>query len=317
MKFKKLKVLLGISLLVLGGCSNKGEVKTDNIKIGVLQYAEHNALTSAREGFVEALAEEGYTSDKVTFNVQNAMGDQSNLQTIAEQLARKNDLNFVIATPAAQAMVNVDDRTPTIFTAVTDPVAASLLVKTDAPEGNVTGTVDLTSVDKQIEKLLKIVPKAKKVGIFYNSSEVNSEAQAKIAKETLKKSGVEVVEKTVTTTNDVQQVITSLASEVDAIYFPTDTTVASTISTIGAVLKEKKVPALGGDKAVLEGMLVTYGVDYKEIGRQAGRQAAQILKGKKISELPVEQPKKLAVDINDDMVRALGLNKEELLKVLG
>ena len=308
MKFKKLKVLLGISLLVLGGCSNKGEVKTDNIKIGVLQYAEHNALTSAREGFVEALAEEGYTSDKVTFNVQNAMGDQSNLQTIAEQLARKNDLNFVIATPAAQAMVNVDDRTPTIFTAVTDPVAASLLVKTDAPEGNVTGTVDLTPVDKQIEKLLKIVPKAKKVGIFYNSSE---------AKETLKKSGVEVVEKTVTTTNDVQQVITSLASEVDAIYFPTDTTVASTISTIGTVLKEKKVPALGGDKAVLEGMLVTYGVDYKEIGRQAGRQAAQILKGKKISELPVEQPKKLAVDINDDMVRALGLNKEELLKVLG
>ena len=170
---------------------------------------------------------------------------------------------------------------------------------------------------KQIEKLLKIVPKAKKVGIFYNSSEVNSEAQAKIAKETLKKSSIEVVEKTVTTTNDVQQVITSLASEVDAIYFPTDTTVASTISTIGAVLKEKKVPALGGDKAVLEGMLVTYGVDYKEIGRQAGRQAAQILKGKKISELPVEQPKKLAVDINDDMVRALGLNKEELLKVLG
>ena len=308
MRLKSLKVLLGISLLALGGCSNKGEVKTDNIKIGVLQYAEHNALTSAREGFVEPLAEEGYTSDKVIFNVQNSMGDQSNLQTIAEQLARKNDLNFVIATPAAQAMVSVDDRTPTIFTAVTDPVAASLLVKTDAPEGNVTGTVDLTPVNKEIEKLLKIVPKAKKVGIFYNSSEVNSEAQAKIAKETLKKSGIEVVEKTV---------ITSLASEVDAIYFPTDTTVASTISTIGAVLKEKKVPALGGDKAVLEGMLVTYGVDYKEIGRQAGRQAVQILKGKKISELPVEQPKKLAVDINDDMVRALGLNKEELLKVLG
>ena len=192
MRLKSLKVLLGISLLALGGCSNKGEVKTDNIKIGVLQYAEHNALTSAREGFVEALAEEGFTSEKVTFNIQNAMGDQSNLQSIAEQLAKKNDLNFVIATPAAQAMVNVDDKTPTVFTAVTDPVAASLLTKTDAPEGNVTGTVDLTPVDKQIEKLLKIVPKAKKVGIFYNSSEVNSEAQAKIAKETLKKSGIEV-----------------------------------------------------------------------------------------------------------------------------
>lgn len=244
------------------------------------------------------------------------MGDQSNLQTVAEQLAKKNDLNFVIATPAAQAMVNVDDKTPTIFTAVTDPVAASLLNNKEEPEKNVTGTTDLTPVDKQVEKLLKIVPKAKKIGIFYNSSEVNSEAQANIAKETLKKSGVEVIEKTVTTTNDVQQTLTSLASDVDAIYFPTDTTVASTISTIGSILKEKKVPALGGDKALLEGMLVAYGVDYKEIGRQAGHQAAQILKGKKISELPVEQPKKLSIDINDDMARALGLNKEELVKVL-
>lgn len=317
MKFSKLKLLLGASLLVLSGCSSKAEVKTDNIKIGVLQYAEHSALDSAREGFAEALKEEGFTEDKVSFNIQNAMGDQSNLQTIAEQLSRKNDLNFTIATPAAQAMINVDERTPTIFTAVTDPIAASLLVNSEAPEGNITGTVDLTPVDKQVEKLLKIVPNAKTVGIFYNSSEVNSESQAKIAKETLEKNGVKVVEKTVTSTNDVQQVITSLANEVDAIYFPTDTTVASTISTIGEVLKEKKVPALGGDKAVLEGMLVTYGVDYKEIGKQAGHQAAQILKGKKISELPVEQPKKLAVDINESMASALGLDKEQLLKVLG
>lgn len=316
MKFSKLKLLLGASLIVLGGCSAKSEVKTDNIKIGVLQYAEHNALTSAREGFEEELAKEGFTSDKVTFNVQNAMGDQSNLQTIAEQLSRKNDLNFAIATPAAQAMINIDEKTPTVFTAVTDPKAASLLVNPEKPEGNITGTVDLTPVDKQIEKLLKIVPNAKKVGIFYNSSEVNSESQAKVAKEELEKKGVQVVEKTVTTTNDVQQVITSLANEVDAIYFPTDTTVASTTATIGEVLKEKKVPALGGDKAVLEAMLVTYGVDYKEIGRQAGRQAAEILKGKNISELPVEQPQKLAVDINENMAAALGLNKEELLKIL-
>lgn len=314
MKFSKLALTLGASLLVLAGCSNGA--KSDNVKIGVLQYAEHNALTSAREGFIEALAEEGYTADKVTFDVQNSMGDQSNLQTIAEKLANKNDLNFAIATPAAQAMVNADQSTPTVFTAVTDPVAASLLQNPNAPEGNATGTVDLTPVDRQINKLLKIVPDAKKVGIFYNSSEVNSESQAKAAKQALESKGIEVVEKTVTTTNDVQQVITSLANDVDAIYFPTDTTVASTISTIGEVLKDKKVPALGGDKAVLEGMLVTYGVDYKEIGKQAGHQAAEILKGKKVEEVPVEQPQKLAVDINEDMANALGLNVDDLKKVL-
>ncbi|MGX7112293.1 ABC transporter substrate-binding protein [Gemella cuniculi] len=316
MRFSKLKLIFTISLLVLSGCSAKSTQKEGEIKIGVLQYAEHAALASAHEGFIEALDEEGYSQDKVTFDIQNAMGDQSNLQTIAEKLSNKNDLNFVVATPAAQAMINIDKKTPTIFTAVTDPVAASLLTNLEKPEGNITGTIDLTPVDKQIQKLLKIVPNGKKVGVFYNSSEVNSETQAKEAKIELEKVGITVVEKTVTSTNEVQQVITSLANEVDAIYFPTDTTVASTISTIGEVLENKKIPALGGDKAVLGGMLVTYGVDYKEIGRQAGKQAVQILKGKKVFEVPVEKPKKLAVDINEEMARELSLNVDDLKKIL-
>ncbi len=56
---------------------------------------------------------------------------------------------------------------------------------------------------------------------------------------------------TVTTTNDVQQAITSLAGKVDAIYLPTDNTVASTASTIGDILKEAKVPAMGSDAQLL------------------------------------------------------------------
>ncbi|MFX3943932.1 ABC transporter substrate binding protein, partial [Streptococcus suis] len=76
--------------------------------------------------------------------------------------------------------------------------------------------------------LLKVVPTALTVGIFYNSSEVNSEVQAEQAKKALESKGVKVEVTTVTTTNDVQQAISSLAGKVDAIYLPTDNTVAST-----------------------------------------------------------------------------------------
>lgn len=87
---------------------------------------------------------------------------------------------------------------------------------------------------------------------------------------------------TVTTTNDVQQAITSLAGKVDAIYLPTDNTVASTASTIGDILKEAKVPAMGSDAAVIDAALFTYGVDYHAIGVQAGELAVKILKGKSL-----------------------------------
>lgn len=306
MKLLKIKGLLVATAIVLVGCgaTQSGEIR----RVGILQFAEHQALTSAREGFVEALREEGFEEGKnIVFDIQNASGDQSNLQIMAEKIATKQDLNFAIATPAAQAVAQ-RSKVPLIFTAVTDPVAAGLVKNVNSPEKNRTGTTDLTSVAKQIEKLLKLVPTAQKIGIFYNSGEVNSEAQAQEAIQALQAAGVTAVVKTVTSTNEVQQVFSSLAREVDAVYFPTDTTVASTIAIIGKILATEKKVGLGGDAAVVEGMLVTYGVDYKAIGKQAGKQAARILNGEKVEAIPVEQPASAQVDINEDMASTLGLD---------
>ncbi len=74
---------------------------SSSVNVGIIQYAEHEALSSAREGFVEALEEAGYKEgENLTIDLQNAQGDQANLQTMVEKLAGKNDLNFAIATPA-------------------------------------------------------------------------------------------------------------------------------------------------------------------------------------------------------------------------
>ncbi len=311
MKFRKVTLasLLLVSAFGLVACSGSSKDKSEQVSVGIIQYAEHGALTAAREGFIEALGEEGYKEGKnLKIDYQNSQGDQANLQTMVEQLTGKNDLNFAIATPAAQALLNVDSDTPSVFTAVTDPVSAGLVDSMEKPGGNMTGSIDATDVAGQIKMLLKVVPSAKTVGIFYNSSEVNSQVQAEAAQKALEKAGVKVLVKTVTTTNDVQQVMTSLAGQVDAIYLPTDNTVASTASTIGEVLKAKKVPAIGSDEAYLEGVLFTYGVDYHGIGVQAGQMAAKLLKGEKVSKVPVQKPKTAAIAVNGDMAKALGFD---------
>lgn len=312
MKFKK--VALGsaafMSALILAACgSDTSSKKEDTMSVGIIQYAEHDALSSSRKGFLDALEDAGYVEGKnLTVDYKNSQGDQANLQTMVDQLAGKNDLNFAIATPAAQALLNADADTPAVFTAVTDPVSAGLVNALEKPGGNMTGSVDATDVEGQVDMLLKVVPTAKTVGLFYNSSEVNSEVQANQAKKALEAAGKTVVIKTVTTTNDVQQVMTSLAGQVDAIYLPTDNTVASTALTIGKILMEKNVPAIGSDEAYLEGVLFTYGVDYHTIGVQAGELAVEILKGKNPADLAVEKPETAAIAVNEEMAKALGID---------
>lgn len=303
-----------LTTVVMAACGSENSSTSadeDAVRVGIIQYAEHDALSAAREGFLEALEEAGYVEgDNLIVDYQNAQGDQANLQTMVDQLAGENDVNFAIATPAAQALLGADSETPSVFTAVTDPVAAGLVDSLEKPGGNMTGSSDATDVVSQLEMLLEVVPDAETIGIFYNSSEVNSEVQATAAQAFLEAQGLQVVVRTVTSTNDVQQAITSLAGQVDAIYLPLDNTVASTASTIGDVLLKEKVPAIGSDEAVLEAALFTYGVDFHAIGVQAGELAVRIIEGADPADLAVATPDTAAIAVNEEMAAALGIDPE-------
>ncbi len=118
-----------MGLLTLAACSSSSEqASSDVIKVGVLQYMEHESLTAAREGFVAELEANGYKEgEKLVLDYQNAQGDQANLQTISEQLIDGNDIVLAIATPSAQSLATVSIETPIVFTAVTDPLSADLV----------------------------------------------------------------------------------------------------------------------------------------------------------------------------------------------
>ncbi|MGL6015490.1 MAG: ABC transporter substrate binding protein, partial [Selenomonadaceae bacterium] len=234
LKSKKWKALaLGLTALAvtgaLFGCGSEKAAKQKNVKIGIVQLVEHNALDAANKGFVDGLASKGYKEgENVEFDRQNAQADQSNLQNIAQRFVNnKMDLICAIATPAAQAVANLTKDIPITATAVTDYEQAKLVASNDAPKGNVTGTTDMNPVKEQIDLLLKLVPNAKTIGTVYCSSEVNSETQVKMMKTYAESKGLTVVEATVSTVNDIQQAAQSLVGRVDAIYEPTDNIIAS------------------------------------------------------------------------------------------
>jgi len=284
--------------------------------VGILQVVQHESLDAAYKGFKEGLAEGGYTEEKnITFDYQNAQNNQDNLKSMSEKLVKeKPDLLLGIATPSAQSLANETQDIPIVITAVTDPVAAKLVKSEKEPGGNVTGTTDMVPIKKQIDLLLNIVPDAKTIGIMYNAGELNSKIQADLAEKELKEAGVAVKVLTANTTNDVQQVTTSLAKDVDGIYIPTDNTFASAATIVGEVAKETKTPIVAGSvEQVEQGGLATYGIDYEALGKQTGIMAAKILDGDaKPSTTAIESANDLKLTVNKEMAEALGIDPDSI-----
>lgn len=307
-KFKMMLALAVISIFIVG-CQNNEDDGV--LQVGILQSAEHDALTSAQDGFIHQLADAGYKEgENIEIDIQNAQGNQANLYMMAEQLANDSDITLAISTSAAQAMATVEQEKPILITAVTDPVGAGVAESLEKPGHNVTGTRDTAPVPKQIELLMSIVPKAEKIGIIYSSSEPNSQYQVDIALETLKKYNVEPVVQTVSSTNDVYQVATSLLNDVDGLYIPTDNTLSSTAATVGELGKEYQVPIVAGSIEHTEvGGLATLGTHYESLGRQTADMAIEIIEnGTNPAVMPIQQPESVELFVNTKMAELLGID---------
>ena len=287
-------------------------------RVGIIQLTEHAALDAAREGFVQALADNGYVDgDKIKIDFQNAQNDQSTLSTISDRFVSEEvDLVLAIATPAAQAVAGKTTEIPILATAVTDFVVAKLAESNEVPGGNVSGTTDMNPIEEQIDLLMQLVPEAKTVGLIYNSGEDNSILQAQLATEAIQARNMAVTEVTVTSTNDVQQAMQSLVTKCDAIYIPTDNTLASSMPIVEGVCTEAKKPVICGESSMVDaGGLATLSINYYNLGYQTGMMALRILvDGADVSTMPIESLTEMDLAFNTAVADAIGITiPEELL----
>lgn len=262
-------------------------------KIGITQIVTHPALDRSRDGFIAQMAEEGFVEgENVEYILRNAEGDMSTAASIAEYfVAEKVDLIFSIATPTTQACVAAAEGTdiPIVFAAVTDPVEAGLVESWEKPGGNVTGASDWADVGLQVKLGMDIYP-AKKLGVVYNAGEVNSVVQIGELKKVASSLGIEeIVEATAATTADVLAAVTSLVGRgVDAIWVPSDNTVAAAIDAVVKVCEENKIPLFASDIDMAKGGAISgLGLDYYVNGTEAGKLAARILGGEDPANIPI------------------------------
>ena len=299
----------GLSACTGGGSGSQGQGRGSR-KIGVLQLTEHPALDASNKGFVDALDEAG-----ITYNIdqQNAQNDQSACQTIAHKLVNDgNDLILAISTPAAQAVAGATDEIPIVGTAITDFASAGLVQSNDKPGKNVTGSSDLTPVADQFDLLVKLFPQAKTVGVLYCTAESNSDVQVKLADQAAANHGLKLVRYSVSSSNEIQQVVESMVGKVDVVYTPTDNTIAAGMTTVTMIANDNKLPTICGEEGMVDnGGLATYGINYEELGKLAGQMAARILRGEsKPADMAIEHldASKCTLKTNEETAKKLGID---------
>lgn len=301
-------LVLSLSTIGLGALQTVQSQEDEPIKIGVLQHVEHEALNDSQKGFIDRMNEE--YGDRIEWDVQNASGNMASLQSISEKLARENDILYAIATPAAQSLASVETEKPIFFAAVAAPLAAGLVDSMEAPGSNLTGTTNLGPIADHVDLLVRNFPDAQKVGILYNSSEVNAQHQVDIAVEELEAAGLTPVLGTITSTNDIQQVLSSLIDEIDVLFMVTDNTVDSSIALVGDMAKEAGIPTVGSSDSVVKANgLVTISNSYIDYGAQTAEMVIRYLEEElEVSEMPVEIGQNFVIIVNEEFAEAIGID---------
>ncbi len=290
------------------------------IKIGICKIVEHPALDAAERGVIETLTLAGYEEGvDVDYILASAQGDPNNAIPIAQSFQSQGVTVVVaISTPMALAAVEVFKGTgvPIVFSAVTDPVAAGLVLDALDPSknGNVTGVSDLIDVAGDLQLLQELSPAIRRIGVVYNPGEANSDQLTRIAESAAPDLGLTIVKAVADSTANVPMAAQSLVGRVDAFYVTTDNTVVSAIDAVVSAAEEAQVPFLMADPTSLRfGPQLATGFDYYRHGLLTGDVVAEILGGKKPDEIPVVYQSGAEIFLNLDSAATIGLAFPQLV----
>lgn len=254
--------------------NDKKTTDTDGYKVAIVKQMDHASLDEIADA-IAARLESLETEKNVTieYDIYSGQGEQTTLMQIGEQVISDHvDAIIPIATLAAQVMTSCaeESETPVVFAAISDPASASL-----TGIDYVTGTSDALDTEFIIDMMLAQQKDIKTVGLLYSLSEANSATPIAEAKAYLEQKGIRYIEQTASTNDEVIAAAASLiASDVDAIFTPTDNVIMAAELAIYEELANAGIPHYtGADSFVRNGAFATCGVNYTELGTKTAELA--------------------------------------------
>jgi len=281
--------------------------------------AEFTPLATAFRGKLQQL---GWTDGRnIAIQTRTSSGNFERLAEEAKMLIARN-VSVIVAmgTPGLHAVQQHTRTVPIVFTLVADPVRLGLIESLSRPGGNATGftNFELSMGGKWLELAREIYPNLGHVTLLANPANPNATSFAHFIENAGRTVGIDVVAAYVRGPSEISKAIATAAEEPRAglIAFPDSLTVVHRDVIIGQAA-DHRLPAIYPFRIFpLSGGLLSYGLDFPELYRQAALYVDRILRGERPADLPVQAPTKFELVINLKTARMLGLTVPPTLLAL-
>ena len=284
-------------------------------RIGVLLgFAEDDPETKARlAAFRQGLEKRGWTEGRnVRIDYRFALAG-AQAQVLAKELvALQPDAIFTHATPLVAALQRESRTIPIVFAGLADPIGSGFVASLPRPGGNITGVMlyEASVTGKWLAMLKEIAPSIVRAGFVANPKTATYYDYYLRAGEALGSSlGIDVVFSPFENTADIERAIKSFASAPNGglVLIPDFTSVVHR-DLIIALAAQHKLPSVYFTRLfVASGGLMSYGVDFVDLSRQAAAYVDRILRGDNPADLPVQAATKFETTVNLKTAKALGL----------
>jgi len=272
-------------------------------RLALFLFSDYGTIMEVSRAVKEELKNSGMLQKHaIAIDEKNAQGEFYLAQSIAQDIVRQEyDYIITLSTPALQVTANANKKIPHIFGFVTDPYRMGVAENPRDHLPNITGVATFQPVESAIRAMRQLLPGAKKIGIVWNPAEACSEACTEKARESAKNYNFELLEATVSNTNEVMNALNSLlAREIDVFLTSGDNTVGMSVESIAFILKKKKIPYFTNAPSDIDrGAMVGIGADYFEVGRETAKTAVRVINGESPRDIPIKNyaPDKIFVNL--------------------
>lgn len=277
------------------------------LSVAILQHASQVIMDEGVQGMLDGLAESGFVEGKnILYKRYNAEGDMATANTIAKEITGGQfDLIMTASTLSLQTVANANKNSKTLhtFALVSDPFGAGVGINRNDPldhPRHLAGIGTMQPVAEAFRLARTLFPDLKTVGVVWNPTEANSEANTRIARNICLELDVKLIEANVDKSSDVFEAANSLVARgAQALWVGGDVTVLVAIDSVLSAAKNGRIPVFTNIPSNAQrGALFDLGANYHEVGRLAGVLAGNILHGTDPATIPIKNivPEKLVVN---------------------
>jgi putative ABC transport system substrate-binding protein len=266
-------------------------------------------MTAFRDG----LRDNGLVEGKhYVMDARYADGNIDRFPALAQDVVKSNAaIIMVVHVASVRAAQQATKTTPIVFVSTPDPVGYGLVASLARPGGNTTGITGQAEdlVDKHIELVQQTLPRAKRIAVLTSSSSTVHTKMFDQIRTTAGRVGMDARAFDVPTPATLDASLAAIAEyRPDALIVLTAALLFAQRDRIAAFALKNRIPTLAGESEFVDaGMLMAYGTQYTELFRYSAIYAKRILSGTKPADIPVEQPTRFEMVVNQRTAKALGI----------